>query len=149
MAEVADRFKLGEAFVRYSSTGLFEFGACRLGLRRLSLGGSVNGWVDGLEAFNVEGAPRACLDVWGPDPRGSAKGILSTRGTSRGVYGYYVGAGATWDFDFDAFITGCDLTPYRGWPARRAAAGTLPAQGSQGCAAPRGRSRLMSRPASR
>ena len=40
-----------------------------------------------------------------------------------GVYGYYVGAGATWNFDFDAF-TGCDLAQYREVkPARARAAG--------------------------
>ena len=127
-ARVADRFKLGEAFVRYSSTGLFEFGAkADWDFWRLSLGGSVDGWVDGLEAFNVEGSLRACLDVWGPDPCGSAKGILSSKGIAGcvGVYGYYVGAGATWSFDFDAF-TGCDLAPYREVkPSRARAAGAL------------------------
>jgi hypothetical protein len=127
-AKVADRFKLGEAFVSYSSTGLFKFGAkADWDFWRLSLGGSVDGWVDGLQAFNVEGSLRACLDVWGPDPCGSAKGILSSRGIAGcvGVYGYYVGAGATWSFDFDAF-TGCDLAPYREvLPARAHAAGTL------------------------
>ena len=127
-ARVADRFKLGEAFVRYSSTGLFEFGAkADWDFWRLSLGGSVDGWVDGFQAFNVEGSLRACLDVWGPDPCGSAKGILSSRGIAGcvGVYGYYVGAGATWNFDFDAF-TGCDLAPYREVkPARARTAATL------------------------
>ena len=127
-AKVADRFQLAEAFVRYSSTGLFEFGAkADWDFWRLSLGGSVDGWVDGLEAFNVEGALRACLDVWGPDPCGSAKGILSSKGIAGcvGVYGYYAGAGATWDFDFDAF-TGCDLAPYREVkPARARASATL------------------------
>ena len=127
-ARVADRFKLGEAFVRYSSTGFFQFGAkADWDFWRLSLGGSVEGWVDGLQAFNVEGSLRACLDVWGPDPCGSAKGILSSKGIAGcvGVYGYYVGAGATWNFDFDAF-TGCDLAPYREVkPARARAAGTL------------------------
>jgi hypothetical protein len=127
-AKVANRFKLGEAFVRYSSSGLFEFGAkADWDFWRLSLGGSVDGWVDGLQAFNVEGSLRACLDVWGPDPCGSAKGILSSKGIAGcvGVYGYYVGAGATWNFDFDAF-TGCDLAPYREVkPARARAAGTL------------------------
>ena len=101
--------------MRYSSTGLFQFGAkADWDFWRLSLGGSVDGWVDGLQAFNVEGSLRACLDVWGPDPCGSAKGILSSKGIAGcvGVYGYYVGAGATWSFDFDAF-TGCDLAPYR------------------------------------
>ena len=127
-AKVADRFQLAEAFVRYSSTGLFEFGAkADWDFWRLSLGGSVDGWVDGLEAFNVEGSLRACLDVWGPDPCGSAKGILSSKGIAGcvGVYGYYAGAGATWDFDFDAF-TGCDLAPYREVkPARARASATL------------------------
>ena len=36
-----------------------------------------------------------------------------------GTFGYHVGAGATWDLDFDAF-TGCDLKPYRAEkPGRR------------------------------
>lgn len=128
-AKVADRFELGSAFVRYSSTGLFEFGAkANWSLWRLGLNGNVAGWVDGLDAFNVEGSVSACLDVWGPDPCGSAIALLSSKGVAGcvGVYGYYVGAGATWDFDFDAF-TGCDLTPYREVkPARAsAAAGVL------------------------
>ena len=59
------------------------------------------------------GSISACLDVWGPDPCGDARALLSSRGVAGcvGVYGYHVGAGATWDFDFDAF-TGCDLAPY-------------------------------------
>ncbi len=127
-AKVANRFELASAFVRYSSTGLFEFGAnAKWDLWRLSLNGGVNGWVDGLDAFNVEGSISACLDVWGPDPCGDARALLSSRGIAGcvGVYGYYVGAGATWDFDFDAF-TGCDLTPYRAVkPASAAAVGAL------------------------
>ncbi len=114
-AKVADRFELASAFVRYSSTGLFEFGAeAKFNLWRLGLNGKVDGWVDGLDAFNVEGSVSACLDVWGPDPCGRAIALLSSKGVAGciGAYGYYVGAGATWDFDFDAF-TGCDLTPYR------------------------------------
>ena len=127
-AKVANRFELGSAFVRYSSTGLFEFGAnAKWNLWRLGLNGNVSGWVDGLDAFNVEGSISACLDVWGPDPCGDARALLSSRGIAGcvGVYGYHVGAGATWDFDFDAF-TGCDLAPYRAVkPARAAAVGAL------------------------
>jgi hypothetical protein len=114
-AKVADKFELASALVRYTSTGLFEFGAhAKFGLWRLSLDGGVDGWVDGLEAFNVEGAVKACIDIWGPDPCGDAKLLLSSRGAAGciGAYGYFVGAGATWSLDFDAF-TGCDLTPYR------------------------------------
>src|SRR5829696_1405762 len=124
-AKVADRFELGTAFVRYTSTGLFEFGAeADWDLWRLGLNGKVSGWVDGLDAFNVEGSLEACLDVWGPNPCGNAKAILSSRGVAGcvGVYGYYVGAGATWNFDFDAF-TGCDLTPYRAVRAARGGSG--------------------------
>jgi hypothetical protein len=114
-AKVANRFELGDAFVRYSSTGLFEFGAnANFDLWRLSLNGGVSGWVDGLDAFNVEGTVSACLDVWGPNVCGDARALLSSKGVAGciGAYGYYVGAGATWDLDFDAF-TGCDLSPYR------------------------------------
>ena len=115
--EIVDEFKLADAFVRYSSTGLFEFGG-KVGfdIWRLELSGSIDGWVDGLSAFNVEGSIDACLDVWGPNPCGNAKVLLSSKGIAGcvGVYGYYVGAGAIWGLppDFDAF-TGCDLAPYR------------------------------------
>jgi hypothetical protein len=114
-AFLGEKFKLGEAFVRYSTTGLFEFGAkAEFSIWRLSLDGRVDGWVDGFDAFNVEGRLDACLDVWGPNPCGSARAIFSSIGIAGcvGAYGYWVGAGATWDLDFDAF-TGCDLSPYR------------------------------------
>lgn len=115
--KIADRFELADAFLRYSSTGLFEFGgSVEFDIWALDLDGRIDGWVDGFEAFNVEGSLDACLDVWGPNPCGSAKAILSSRGIAGcvGVYGYYVGAGAKWALppDFDAF-TGCDLAPYR------------------------------------
>ena len=115
--EIADEFSLADAFLRYSSTGLFEFGG-KVGfdIWRLDLNGTIDGWVDGLDAFNVEGGIEACLDVWGPNPCGSAKVLLSSKGIAGciGAYGYYVGAGAIWGIppDFDAF-TGCDLAPYR------------------------------------
>lgn len=114
---IADRFSLADAFLRASSTGLIEFGG-KVGfdIWRLELSGSIDGWVDRLEAFNVEGSIDACLDVWGPNPCGNAKVLLSSKGIAGcvGVYGYYVGAGAIWALppDFDAF-TGCDLSPYR------------------------------------
>jgi hypothetical protein len=112
---IADLFDLGNAFVRYSSTGLFEFGG-EIGwdFWRLDFDGSVRGWVDGLDAFNVEGSVEAELEVWGPNPSGDAKVLVSSKGLAGciGTFGYHVGAGATWDFDFDAF-TGCDLKPYR------------------------------------
>jgi hypothetical protein len=115
--KLADRFELAEAYLRYSSTGLFEFGG-KVGfdIWALDLSGRVDGWATGITNWNVEGSLDACLDVWGPNPCGNAKAILSTRGIAGcvGVYGYYVGAGAVWEWppDFDAF-TGCDLSPYR------------------------------------
>lgn len=114
---IVDRFELAEAFLRYSSTGLFEFGGkVTFDIWALDLDGRIDGWVSGLSSWNVEGSIEACLDVWGPNPCGSAKAILSTKGIAGciGAYGYYVGAGAIWGIppDFDAF-TGCDLSPYR------------------------------------
>ena len=57
---------------------------------------------------------RGGLDQRVPRRLGSGPGdavALSSTGTGCvGVYGYHVGAGATWDFDFDAF-TG--IPPYR------------------------------------
>ena len=123
-AKVANRFELGSAFVRYSSTGLFEFGAnANWNIWRLGLNGSVSGWVDGLDAFNVEARSARASTSGGPDPCGDARALLSSTGIAGcvGVYGYHVGAGATWDFDFDAF-TGCDLAPYRAVKPARAAA---------------------------
>jgi hypothetical protein len=115
--KLVDRFELADAFLRYSSTGLFEFGGkVEFDIWALDLSGRIDGWVTGLTHWNVEGSIDACLDVWGPNPCGNAKAILSTKGIAGcvGVYGYYVGAGAVWGLppDFDAF-TGCDLSPYR------------------------------------
>lgn len=126
--KLADRFELADAFLRYSSTGLFEFGGkAGFDLWLLGLDGRIDGWVAGATLWNVEGALEACLDVWGPNPCGNAKAILSTRGIAGcvGVYGYFVGAGARWALppDFDAF-TGCDLSPYREEKPTRRQAGT-------------------------
>ncbi len=126
--KVANKFDLGGVFMRYSSTGLFEFGATsNLDFWLLKLNGGVQGWVDGLDAFNVEGPLNACLLIWGPDPCGRAKLVLSSKGVGGcvGVYGHYVGAGTKWSpFDPDAF-TGCDLGPFSAAPpARSAGSGT-------------------------
>ena len=115
--KLVDRFELADAYLRYSSTGLFEFGG-KVGfdIWALDLSGQIDGWATGITNWNVEGSIDACLDVWGPDPCGNARAILSTKGIAGcvGVYGYWVGAGARWALppDFDAF-TGCDLSPYR------------------------------------
>jgi len=114
--KVADRYTIGGAYLRYISTGLFEFGGgVNFKFWKLSLDGRVDGWVAGLTKWNIDGSIKACLSIWGPDPCGSAKLVLSTKGVAGciGAYGYYVGAGTTWDpFDLDTF-TGCDLAPYR------------------------------------
>ena len=113
--KVADRYDIGKAFLRYSSTGLFEFGGeVHFNYWQLAITGNVTGWVSGLDAFNVDGSVKACLDIWGPDPCGDARLVVSSKGIGGciGVFGYHVGAGTTWDpFDPDAF-TGCDLSPY-------------------------------------
>jgi len=58
------RFQLGSAFVRYSSTGLFEFaGDQNWDLKVAYANGHLGGFVDGLEAASIEGRERVCIRV--------------------------------------------------------------------------------------
>ncbi len=133
-AVVADRFTVGNAFVRYSSTGLFEFGgSVNWDFKLIYVNGSVGGWVDG-NGFDVEGSVDGCIAIeYLPDPCAGARALLSSVGIAGCVtaYGYGVGAAASWSGNFDAF-TGCDLSPWRATHARAYAAAapidyTLPA----------------------
>lgn len=115
-AKLAGKWSIGQAFLKYSSFGLFEFGGgVDWSFGPLGLKGGVNGWVAGLSAFDVEGSIEGCLHVdYLPDPCAGAKALVSSIGLAGcvQVYGYGVGAAATWGGDFDAF-TGCDLSPWR------------------------------------
>jgi len=115
-AKLGGKFTIGQAFLRYSSFGLFEFGgSADWSLGPLGVNGSVNGWVAGLSAFDVEGQLQGCLHIdYLPDPCATAKALVSSIGIAGcvDVFGYGVGAAATWSGDFDAF-TGCDLAPWR------------------------------------
>jgi hypothetical protein len=134
-AKLGGKFTIGSAFLRYSSFGLFEFGgAADWSLGPLGINGSVNGWVAGLSAFDVEGSLQGCLHIdWLPDPCASAKALVSSIGIAGcvDVFGYGVGAAATWSGDFDAF-TGCDLAP---WRPQKPTAGGARAGGSLGAVA--------------
>lgn len=115
-AKLAGKWSIGSAFLRYSSFGLFEFGGgVDWSFGPLGLKGGVNGWVAGVSAFDVEGSIEGCLHVdYFPDPCAGAKALVSSIGLAGcvQVYGYGVGAAASWSGDFDAF-TGCDLSPWR------------------------------------
>lgn len=115
-AKLADKYSIGQAFLRYSSFGLFEFGGgVDWSFGPLGLKGGVEGWVAGVSAFDVEGSIEGCLHVdYLPDPCAGAKALVSSIGLAGcvQVYGYGVGAAASWSGDFDAF-TGCDLSPWR------------------------------------
>jgi hypothetical protein len=115
-AKLGGKFQIGQAFLRYSSFGLFEFGgSADWTLGPVGVNGSVNGWVAGLSAFDVEGQLQGCLHIdYLPDPCATAKALVSSIGIAGciDVFGYGVGAGATWSGDFDGF-TGCDLSPWR------------------------------------
>ena len=132
---IVDRLELARAFVRYSSTGLFEFGgSANWDFKVIYVNGAVSGWVDGLDAFNVEGSVDGCLRIdYLPDPCVGARALVSSVGIAGCLtaYGYGVGAAAAWTGDFDAF-TGCDLSPWRATHSRAHAAAapvdyTLPA----------------------
>jgi hypothetical protein len=115
-AKLADQFEIGQAFLRYSSTGLFEFGGhVHLGISSIYLDGGVTGWVAGLHAIDVEGQVSGCVSIdYFPDPCATAKAIVSSVGIAGcvSVFGYGVGAGYMWGGSADAF-TGCDLSAYR------------------------------------
>lgn len=131
-AKLANKYTIGSAFLRYSSFGLFEFGGgVDWSFGPLGLKGGVNGWVAGLTAFDVEGSIEGCLHVdYLPDPCAGAKALVSSIGLAGcvEVYGYGVGAAASWSGDFDAF-TGCDLSP---WRPQKPTAGGAQAGGSLG-----------------
>jgi hypothetical protein len=120
-AKVADRYELANAFLRYSSFGLFEFGAHVMwDLDPISVDGGVSGWVAGAHNWDIEGAVKGCVSVIIGDACADAKLLASDIGIAGclEIFGEGVGAGAQWTntfpflTNFDAF-TGCDLGPYR------------------------------------
>ena len=129
-AKVADKFKLGDAFVRYTSTGLFELGgkvSWELGVG--SIEGHISGWLQDASAFDVEGSVQGCIHVpFFPDPCASASALVSSVGIAACVDLSVVsgGIGYYWGGSFDLFGGSCDLGPWR--PAKssllRTAAGT-------------------------
>jgi hypothetical protein len=128
-AEIADRFELGEAFIRYTSTNLFQLGGkidWDLGVGYVD--GRVEGFVDGLRAASLEGSVRGCIKVkWLPDPCAGAGFIVSSIGIAACVDLTIVagGIGYEWGGSFDLFGGSCDLGPWR------------PAQSTAGAAASR------------
>ena len=143
-AKVAERFELGEAFLRYTSGGLFELGGkAQWNLSVAYVNGSVSGFVDGrVNAFDLEGSVRGCISVkYLPDPCAGAKFLVSNIGIAACIDLTIVsgGVGYYWGGDFDLFGGSCDLSPWRPttagpWPpgpGRRAATRCRP-----GCPAP-------------
>ena len=117
-AKVAERFELGEAFLRYTSGGLLELGGkASWDLRVASISGSIAGFVDGgHNKFNLEGSVRGCITIkYLPDPCAGAAFLVSDIGIAgcvdltvvSGGIGYY------WGGDFDLFGGSCDLSPWR------------------------------------
>jgi hypothetical protein len=114
-AKVADKYDLASAFLRYTSTGLFEFGGnVGWNFDVLSLKGNVNGWVAGIHNFDVEGGVSGCVSFFIGSACADAKVLVSNLGLAGCVeiFGEGVGVGSHWGDDFDAF-TGCDLSPWR------------------------------------
>ena len=124
-----NRFQLAKAFLRYTSTGLFEFSASHdWDLKVAYVKGNVSGFVDGLSAASLEGSERLCIPV--PvfsDPCGGASLIASTIGIAAcaNVIVGNAGVGYAWGGAFDLWWGSCDLSPWRPVPgaARAAQAG--------------------------
>ena len=107
-AKVAERFELGEAFLRYTSGGLFELGGkAQWNLSVAYVNGSVSGFVDGrVNAFDLEGSVRGCISVkYLPDPCAGAKFLVSNIGIAACIDLTIVsgGVGYYWGGDFDLF----------------------------------------------
>ena len=119
-AKLVDRFDLGEAFLRYSSDGLFELGGkVEWDLKVAYANGQVSGFVDGLDAASLEGSVRGCIRIkWAPDPCAGAALIASNIGIAACVDVILgsAGIGYEWGGEFDLFWGDCDLGPWR--PAR-------------------------------
>ncbi len=116
-AKLADQFSLGNVFMRYSSTGLFELGGkLNWDLEVAYVNGEVNGFVDGLDAAELEGQAHACIRIpWAPDPCAGGGFIVSNIGIAACVDVYIgsAGIGYEWGGDFDLWWGSCDLGPWR------------------------------------
>jgi len=116
-AKLADKFSLGNVFMRYSSTGLFELGGkLNWDLEVAYINGEVNGFVDGLDAAELEGMVHACIRIpWAPDPCAGGGFIVSNIGIAACVDVYIgsAGIGYEWGGDFDLWWGSCDLGPWR------------------------------------
>lgn len=112
-----DRFKLANAFVRYSSTGLFQLGGdIDWDLKVAYANAHVTGFVDGFDAVDLEGRAHACISIpWAPDPCAGADFLVSNIGVAACVEIIYAeaGVGYKWGGDFDAWWGSCDLSPWR------------------------------------
>ena len=128
-AKLVDRFDLGEAFLRYSSDGLFELGGkVEWDMKVAYASGQVSGFVDGLDAASLEGSVRGCIRIkWAPDPCAGAALIASNIGIAACVDVILgsAGVGYDWGGEFDLWWGDCDLGPWR--PARGASGATASA----------------------
>jgi hypothetical protein len=127
-AKIADKWELGEAFLRYSTDGLFELGGKAVWNLQIGyVNGQIAGWVSGRDAFNFEGSVEGCLsiDFW-PDPCAGGRLLASNIGIAACLQLYSLGAGIGyyWGGEFDAF-TGCDLGPWRAIQSSAVAAAEL------------------------
>jgi hypothetical protein len=124
LARLFNRFDLANAFVRYTSTGLFEIGGdINWDLKVAYVKGSVYGFVDGFDAASIEGRVRGCIGIpWAPDPCAGGAIIASNIGIAAciDIAIAQAGIGYFWGDEFDLFWGSCDLSRWR--PAQGAGA---------------------------
>lgn len=116
-AKLADRFKLADALVRYSSNGTFTVGGKAIwDLKVAKVTGKVSGFVDGTRAASLEGSVKGCIKV--PvfsDPCAGAQLIASSIGVAACVDLSIVSGGVAYYWSGKAKLFGgsCDLGPWR------------------------------------
>ena len=113
--KVADDIELAQGSMEYRSTGRLSVDG-HLGFEKLGVGvtGDIEGWIDGTEAFNIEGDVVVDADLFtlGGHAIVSSVGMAACGTLETWLGDVSVGVGYKWHQDPE-FLSGCDLGPYR------------------------------------
>ncbi|MDQ8043581.1 MAG: hypothetical protein REI11_03185 [Patulibacter sp.] len=135
-------FPLGGYHFSADTDGNITFGGnIGIDLTLVSLTASIDGWIDGVKAFNIEGHGTACvfsIACAGADAVVSSKGLAACGHVNLLGVEVAVGFGIEWPLDVSVMAPSCDIGPYRAVHAAgaRASAARVDAKGHRLQAAP-------------
>ena len=112
---IADDIQLAEGSMEYRSTGRLSVDG-HLGFEKLGVGvaGDIEGWIDGADAFNIEGGVVVDADLFeiGGHAIVSSVGMAACGTLETWLGDVSLGVGYKWHQNPE-FLSGCDLGPYR------------------------------------